>query len=34
MGLTYAKIQLQNGNDVSDYNRRRIGEAEIRQVSI
>jgi clan AA aspartic protease len=34
MGLTYANIQLQNGNDVSDYNRKRIGEDEIRQIEI
>jgi clan AA aspartic protease len=34
MGLTYATIQLQNGDDVSDYNRKRIGEDEIRQVEI
>jgi clan AA aspartic protease len=34
MGLTYATIQLQNGNDVSDYNRKRIGEEEIRQMDI
>lgn len=34
MGLTYANIQLQNGNDVSDYNRKRIGEDEIRQMDI
>lgn len=34
MGLTYATIQLQNGDDVSDYNRKRIGEDEIRQMDI
>jgi clan AA aspartic protease len=34
MGLTYATIQLQNGDNVSDYNRKRIGEEDIRQVEI
>jgi clan AA aspartic protease len=34
MGLTYATILLQNGDDVSDYNRKRIGEDEIRQMDI
>lgn len=34
MGLTYANIDIQNGGDVTDFRRRRIGEDEIRQVNV
>ncbi len=34
MGLTYANIIIQNSEDVSDCRRNRIGEDEIRQVTV
>lgn len=34
MGLTYANIQLQNGGDVEDFRRHRIGEDEIREIEV
>jgi predicted aspartyl protease len=34
MGLTYANIQLQNGADIEDFRRGRIGEDEIQQLEV
>ena len=34
MGLTYANILIQNGDDAADFRRHRIGEDEIRQMDI
>jgi clan AA aspartic protease len=34
MGFTYANITIQNGGDVLDARKNRIGEDEIRQVTI
>jgi hypothetical protein len=34
MGLTYASITIQNSEDVADYRRNRIGEDEIREVTV
>ena len=34
MGLTYANIQIQNGDDAADFRRHRIGEDEVRQMDI
>lgn len=34
MGLVYANIELQNGGDVEDFRRHRIGEDEIRQLTV
>ena len=34
MGLTYANIQLQNGADIEDFRRGRIGEDEIQQLDV
>ncbi|MBC7774167.1 MAG: hypothetical protein H7246_01910, partial [Phycisphaerae bacterium] len=34
MGLTYANITIQNSEDVADYRRNRIGEDEIREVTV
>lgn len=34
MGLTYANIQLQNGADIEDFRRSRIGEDEIQQLEV
>lgn len=34
MGLTYANIELVNGDDISDFRRKRIGEDEIRQMTV
>jgi clan AA aspartic protease len=34
MGLTYANITLQNGADVEDLRRNRIGEDEVRQIEV
>lgn len=34
MGLTYANIELQNGDDAADYRRGKIGEDEIRQLTV
>ena len=34
MGLTYANIQLQNGDDAADFRRGRIGEDEVRQIEV
>ena len=34
MALTYANITIQNSEDVADYRRNRIGEDEIREVTV
>ena len=34
MGLTYANIELVNGDDLTDVRRGRIGEDEVRQMTI
>ena len=34
MGLTYANIQLQNAQDEGDYRRGKIGEEDIRQITV
>lgn len=34
MGLVHANIELQNGGDAEDYRRGRIGEDEIRQLTV
>ena len=34
MGLIYANINLMNGEDLSDHRRHRIGEDEIRQITV
>jgi len=34
MGLAYANILLQNNDDVTDFRRHRIGENEIRQITV
>lgn len=34
MGLTYANIELVNQSDADDYRRKRIGEDEIRQITV
>lgn len=34
MGLTYANIELVNGDDLSDVRRGRIGEDEVRQLTV
>ena len=34
MGLTYANIELLNGDDLTDLRRGRIGEDEVRQMTI
>jgi clan AA aspartic protease len=34
MGLTYANIELVNGDDLSDFRRKRIGEDEIRLMTV
>lgn len=34
MGLTYANIELVNNADAEDFRRKRIGEDEIRQITV
>ena len=34
MGLTYANIELVNGDDFTDTRRGRIGEDEVRQLTV
>jgi clan AA aspartic protease len=34
MGLTYANIELVNGDDFADARRKRIGEDEVRQMTV
>ncbi len=34
MGLTYANIDLLNGDDLTDFRRGRIGEDDVRQITV
>ena len=34
MGITYANIRIQNGGEVEDFRRGKIGEDEIREITV